>query len=331
VAFVGAGGKSSLLLGLGAELSGSTSSVVMTTTTRMGTDQIPGWATVCRTDREVSAALERGEPVFLVGDIDGEKVIGVAPEVADRVFGIAEVDYLLAEADGARGRPFKAPASHEPVIPTGATLVVVVAGIAWFVYPTISAWVDRVRLPEVEVETIIKRGPAAAGAVSGAAANGYIVARTRAALSADTPGKIIELNVREGQAIEKGFVVARLYDKEYAASLRRAEADVRASRAALKRVEAELTAAESALTQLEESKKAAAASLREAVAEEALSRLNHERAIQLVKDGVDTPQKLDEAKASLDVASARTALAKVTAWVKSSQPTLSRIDLSIWV
>ena len=129
VAFVGAGGKSSLLLGLGAELSGSTSSVVMTTTTRMGTEQIPGWATVCRTDREVSAALERGEPVFLVGDIDGEKVIGVAPEVADRVFAIAEVDYLLAEADGARGRPFKAPASHEPVIPTRATLVIVVAGI----------------------------------------------------------------------------------------------------------------------------------------------------------------------------------------------------------
>ena len=183
-------------------------------------------------------------------------------------------------------------------------------GIAWFFYPTITAWVDRVRLPEVEVETIIKRSPAAAGAVSGAAANGYIVARTRAALSADTPGKIIELNVQEGQAVEKGFIVARLYDKEYAASLRRAEADVQASRAALKRSEAELTAAESALTQLEESKKSVVASLREAVAEEALSKLNHDRAAQLVKDGVDTPQKLDEAKASLDVANAQTASAR---------------------
>ena len=59
----------------------------------------------------------------------------------------------------------------------------------------------RVRLPEVEVELVIRRSPAAVGAVSGAAANGYIVARTRAALSADTPGKIVELNVQEGQAI----------------------------------------------------------------------------------------------------------------------------------
>ncbi len=187
-----------------------------------------------------------------------------------------------------------------------------VIGIAWFFYPTITSWVDRVRLPEVEVETVIKRSPAAAGAVSGAAANGYIVARTRAALSADTPGKIIELNVREGQAIEKGFVVARLYDKEYAASLRRAEADVQASQAALKRGKAELTAAESGLTQLEEAQKAAAAALQEAVAEEALSRLNHDRAIQLVKDGVDAPQKLDEAKASLDVAIAKTSSARAS-------------------
>ncbi len=129
VAFVGAGGKSSLLLGLGAELSVPANRVVITTTTKMGTDQIPGWAKVCRTDGDVSAALERGEPVFLVGDIADEKVTGVAPEVADRVFATAGVDYLLAEADGARGRSFKAPAPHEPVIPAAATLVVVVAGI----------------------------------------------------------------------------------------------------------------------------------------------------------------------------------------------------------
>ena len=129
VAFVGAGGKSSLLLGLGAELSVSGSRVVLTTTTKMGTDQIPGWATVCRTDGAVSAALERGEPAFLVGDIAGEKVTGVAPELVDRLFATATADYLLAEADGARGRPFKAPAPHEPVIPTATTLVDVVAGI----------------------------------------------------------------------------------------------------------------------------------------------------------------------------------------------------------
>jgi probable selenium-dependent hydroxylase accessory protein YqeC len=36
---------------------------------------------------------------------------------------------VLVEADGSRGLPFKAPADHEPVIPSSATLVVVVVGI----------------------------------------------------------------------------------------------------------------------------------------------------------------------------------------------------------
>lgn len=196
-----------------------------------------------------------------------------------------------------------------PWVPRAVLLAVAIAAL-WLFYPTMAAWIDRVRLPEVEAVKVVRRSPAAAGAVSGAAANGYIVPRTRAALSADTPGTIVELNVREGQAIEKDFVVARLYDEEYEAALRRAEADVKAAGATLKRSEAELAAAEAALTQLEESRKAAAALLDEALADEALAKLNHERAARLVKDGVDTPQKLDEATASLEVARSRTSSAR---------------------
>ena len=39
------------------------------------------------------------------------------------------VDYILVEADGARKKPFKAPAEHEPVIPAETTTVVSVVGM----------------------------------------------------------------------------------------------------------------------------------------------------------------------------------------------------------
>ncbi len=129
VSFVGAGGKSTLLLDLGAELAAARKRLVMTTTTKMGADQIPAWAVLCSDESEVAAALQGGTAAFLVGEVADGKIVGVAPEVADRVFGRGDVDYVLVEADGARRRSIKAPADHEPVIPATATLVVAVAGM----------------------------------------------------------------------------------------------------------------------------------------------------------------------------------------------------------
>ena len=44
-------------------------------------------------------------------------------------------DYVLVEADGARGLPLKAHAPHEPVIPPEAGRVILVAGAAGFGHP----------------------------------------------------------------------------------------------------------------------------------------------------------------------------------------------------
>ena len=128
VSFVGAGGKTTLLLGLGAELA-SAARVVMTTTTKMGADQLPDWATVRRTDAEVANAIGGEDPVFVVDSVAGEKVMGVTAEYADALFARAGVDYVLVEADGARRRLLKAPAAHEPVIPQTTTIVVAIAGL----------------------------------------------------------------------------------------------------------------------------------------------------------------------------------------------------------
>lgn len=129
VAIVGAGGKSTLLLGLGRELSIAGNSVVMTTTTKMGADQLPDWAVACRTVGEVMAAVGPGRPVFLLEDVDSSKIVGASPAVVDDVFALRGVDFVFAEADGAAGRLLKAPAEHEPVVPGTTTLVVVVVGL----------------------------------------------------------------------------------------------------------------------------------------------------------------------------------------------------------
>jgi molybdenum cofactor cytidylyltransferase len=131
VAFTGAGGKSTLMLRLAEELADSGHRVLVTTTTKMGRNQVIDLPAVCqRADLgAVSASLASHPFVALVTGGDDHKVTGPPPEVIDELFRSSPVDYVLVEADGAHGRSLKAPASHEPVIPSGATTVVVLMGL----------------------------------------------------------------------------------------------------------------------------------------------------------------------------------------------------------
>lgn len=127
VAFTGAGGKTTLLLGLGKELTSLGKTVVLGTTTRMGTDQIPSWAEI------VQPGVFGAGSTFVVESIDGPKVMGSSPEIFDKIFETS--NYVLVEADGARRLQIKAPAPHEPVIPATTTRVVVVAGLDAIGFP----------------------------------------------------------------------------------------------------------------------------------------------------------------------------------------------------
>jgi probable selenium-dependent hydroxylase accessory protein YqeC len=51
------------------------------------------------------------------------------PEDLDRLFAKSALDFLIVEADGAHGRPLKAPADHEPVVPSSSTTVVIALGV----------------------------------------------------------------------------------------------------------------------------------------------------------------------------------------------------------
>lgn len=125
-------------------------------------------------------------------------------------------------------------------------------------------------------------------AKSGVSANGYVVARTRAALSTDIPGRLVDLRVEEGSRVRAGDLIARL--------------DIR---------------------ELEAERDRGAAELRQAEADERLATLQLERVRPLVERGDSSQAELDEAQAELDrararVSSARAALAETEVRIDKS-------------
>ena len=127
VALVGGGGKSTLLFQLGRELAADGKHVVLTTTTKMGRDQVAGDLQVCETVE--CAAQPSLRPIMLVTGGDSHKITGPRPEDLDRLYAESALDFLIVEADGAHGRPLKAPAVHEPVVPSLSTTVVIAIGV----------------------------------------------------------------------------------------------------------------------------------------------------------------------------------------------------------
>ena len=68
-------------------------------------------------------------------------------------------------------------------------------------------------------------GASASGATS-VTANGYVVARTKASVSAKTAGRLAYLGVSEGSFVRRGDVIARLENADYQAGVSQAEANI---------------------------------------------------------------------------------------------------------
>ena len=113
IAFVGGGGKTTLIYELARELAGVGKQVLVTTTTHM---------------KEPEKKWEADHTVGVPCEEQLGKIKGVSEEeyrkLKDRC------DILLVEADGAKRKPLKAPAEHEPVIPKDADMVIGMAGVS---------------------------------------------------------------------------------------------------------------------------------------------------------------------------------------------------------
>ena len=106
VALVGAGGKTTLMRALRAEGRRRGWQVIVGTTTKVGRAQVADIAD------------------FVHGGVEGDKLTGVAPDSAE----LRGAGLVVVEADGARSKVVKAPDAHEPVLPSGVSLVVAVIG-----------------------------------------------------------------------------------------------------------------------------------------------------------------------------------------------------------
>lgn len=71
-------------------------------------------------------------------------------------------------------------------------------------------------------------------------ASGYVVAQRKAAVAAQTTGRLVWLGVEEGSRVTTGQVLARLEDREATAALEQARASLAAAQAAKGEAEAEL-------------------------------------------------------------------------------------------
>ena len=162
------------------------------------------------------------------------------------------------------------------------------------------------------MEKVRRQTPAARASLSGGASNGYIVARTRAALSADTPGRLVEMNVAEGSYVTTGTAVARLYHEEHEASLARAEADFDLSAASLARSEADIATGEASVERADSDLRAAQAAREATRANERLAQTDLERSEALVQQGVERAQVLDRAMQAHSTAAAEVERAEAT-------------------
>ncbi|MBS0448815.1 MAG: efflux RND transporter periplasmic adaptor subunit [Proteobacteria bacterium] len=157
-------------------------------------------------------------------------------------------------------------------------LVLIVAAAAWAMYP---------RTRSVQVASVVVAYPTAQYAQL--TASGYVVAQRRAAVSSKATGRLTDLLVREGSAVRKGDIVARLDARDVQASIAAAEIGVRQSEADMRRAAAELRRAE--LTQADAGR-------------------DLQRTRDLSAQGFLSPQALDSSRARADEARAATDAAR---------------------
>ena len=157
ISLCGAGGKSSLMLALAREFAAAGDRVLVTTTTKIASDEAAGpWPVITASGADEIVARARralwnqgSEEVAIAisGDTDeGRKLVGFPPDCIDAVASQPDFDRILVEADGSRRMPLKAPGAHEPVIPSTADAVIMVAGLSGLGQPLDETTVFRADL-----------------------------------------------------------------------------------------------------------------------------------------------------------------------------------------
>ena len=158
-------------------------------------------------------------------------------------------------------------------------------------------WFSREQVLEVETALVSERQRGTQAAVLNA--SGYVTARRRATVSSKITGKVVEVNLEEGQAVTQGQVLARLDDASMRAALALAQAQAEASRRAVRENEVRLAEA----------------------------RVTLARTSRLIKDGLTTQVEVEAAQAEVDSLDARIEAARQQVLVAERQVDVQRTAL----
>ncbi len=129
VSITGGGGKTTLLIGLGAYLRARGRSVLLTTSTKIQSPEILDFHAdhIFRNREEAFAhAPKKGETVFYAETLDERKCTSPALEDIERLSKLYDV--TLVEADGARFLPLKMHTDRDPVVVKGTSLTLALMG-----------------------------------------------------------------------------------------------------------------------------------------------------------------------------------------------------------
>jgi len=153
VSLVGAGGKTTLMFALARELSIRKKGILLTTTTKIWdpepSDEFSVFLSsrLARVKEWVKENLDRYRYLLVAQDrLDNGKLQGISPNWIPELFSIPGVSYIIIEADGAAGRPLKAPREGEPVIPAETTLLIPMVGLDVLGKPLREDFVFRSRI-----------------------------------------------------------------------------------------------------------------------------------------------------------------------------------------
>ncbi|WP_108651061.1 selenium cofactor biosynthesis protein YqeC [Dongshaea marina] len=162
IALSGAGGKTSCLWYLANTFACLNKSVLATTTTRMfypkSSEVSQCWI---ESEHKLCARLTQdSQPgiTFAASAMSShpDKVAGVTPMWLEAIVQQGRFDLILVEADGSRGLPLKAPASHEPVIPVSTKTQLIMTGAECLLTPLDPRQIHR--WPHFEKITNAKSG-----------------------------------------------------------------------------------------------------------------------------------------------------------------------------
>ncbi len=182
------------------------------------------------------------------------------------------------------------------IIVTGGLILLLGAGVVLIRWGPIGS-VGSVA--EVSVAVVTRRD--SSGPYPLLSAGGYVIARHQVEVGAKITGRVIALEVEEGDVVRAGQVIARLDDEEIRAQVREAEATLAAARARLAELEAgsrpqEINRAHAEMLRAEADLKNAEANLR--------------RLERPAEVGVVDRQQLDDARARYEMAVAALRVAR---------------------